>query len=129
VMIHRTVLGSMERFLACLTEHYGGAFPVWLSPIQAIIIPIADRHVGYAHELESDFKNEGIRVWVDDRSERMNLKIREAQLEKVPYMLVVGDKEVASSSVSLRLRSGNNLGLETVVQVKNRIRAAIEAKS
>lgn len=129
VMIHRTVLGSMERFLACLTEHYGGAFPVWLSPTQTIIIPIADRHVGYAHKIKSDFKNEGIRVRVDDRSERMNLKIREAQLEKVPYMLIVGDKEMASSSVSLRLRSGENLGLETLVQVKSRIRAAIEAKS
>jgi threonyl-tRNA synthetase len=129
VMIHRTVLGSMERFLACLTEHYGGVFPVWLSPVQTVIIPIADRHVGYAREIESDFKNEGIRVRVDDRSERMNLKIREAQLEKVPYMLIVGDKEMASSSVSLRLRNSENLGLETLVQVKSRIRAAIEAKS
>ena len=129
VMIHRTVLGSMERFLACLTEHYGGVFPVWLSPVQTIVIPIADRHVGYAHKIESDFKNEDIRVRVDDRSERMNLKIREAQLEKVPYMLIVGDKEMASSSASLRLRSGEDLGLETLVQVKSRIRAAVEAKS
>jgi len=129
VMIHRTVLGSMERFLACLTEHYGGAFPVWLSPVQTIIIPIADRHVGYAHKIESDFKNEGIRVQVDDRSERMNLKVREAQLEKVPYMLIVGDKEVASSSVSLRLGNGEDLGLETLAQVKSRIKADIEAKS
>ncbi len=129
VMIHRTVLGSMERFLACLTEHYGGVFPVWLSPVQTIIIPIADRHVGYAHKIGSDFKNESIRVQVDDRSERMNLKIREAQLEKVPYMLIVGDKEMASSSVSLRLRSGENPGLETLVQVKSRMRSAIEAKS
>jgi threonyl-tRNA synthetase len=129
VMIHRTVLGSMERFLACLTEHYGGAFPVWLSPVQTIIIPIADRHVGYAHKIESDFENEGIRVRVDDRSERMNLKIREAQLEKVPYMLIVGDKEMASSSASLRLRSGEDVGSEALVQVKSRIMAAIEAKS
>jgi threonyl-tRNA synthetase len=119
----------MERFLACLTEHYGGLFPVWLSPVQTIVIPIADRHVGYAHKIESDFKNEGIRVRVDDRSERMNLKIREAQLEKVPYMLIVGDKEIASSSVSLRLRSGENPGLETLVQVKSRIRTTIEARS
>ena len=129
VMIHRTVLGSMERFLACLTEHYGGVFPVWLSPVQSMIIPIADRHAGYAHKIESDFKNEGIRVRVDDRSERMNLKIREAQLEKVPYMLIVGDKEVASSSVSLRLRNGEDLGLETLAQLKSRIKADIEAKS
>lgn len=129
VMIHRTVLGSMERFLACLIEHYGGAFPLWLSPIQAIVIPIADRHVVYAHKIGDDFKNEGIRVQVDDRSERMNLKIREAQLEKIPYMLIVGDKEMASSSASLRLRSGEDLGLETLAQVKNRIKTAIEAKS
>ena len=129
VMIHRTVLGSMERFLACLTEHYGGAFPVWLSPIQSVIIPIADRHVGYAREIESDFKDEGIRIRVDDRSERMNLKIREAQLDKIPYMLIVGDKEMASSSVSLRLRNGEDLGLETLARVKRRMKAAIRAKS
>jgi threonyl-tRNA synthetase len=129
VMIHRTVLGSMERFLACLTEHYGGALPVWLSPVQAIIIPIADRHVDYARKIEDDFRDEVIRVRIDDRSERMNLKIREAQLEKVPYMLIIGDKEMASSSASLRLRSGEDLGLETLVEVKNRIKTAIEAKS
>jgi threonyl-tRNA synthetase len=129
VMIHRVVLGAMERFLACLIEHYGGAFPVWLSPVQATVIPIADRHVGYARRIESEFRDEGIRTQVDDRSERMNLKIREAQLEKVPYMLVVGDKEMASSSVSLRLRSGEDLGLETVAQVKSKVKAAIEAKS
>ncbi|RLC68915.1 MAG: threonine--tRNA ligase, partial [Chloroflexi bacterium] len=129
VMIHRTVLGSMERFLACLTEHYGGVFPIWLSPVQAVIIPIADRHIGYAHEIEASFKNDGIRVWVDDRSERMNLKIREAQLEKVPYMLIVGDKEMDSCGASLRLRSGEDLGLESLTEVKNRIRTAVEAKS
>jgi len=128
-MIHRTVLGSMERFLACLTEHYGGAFPVWLSPVQALIIPIADRHVSYTHKIASSFKNDGIRVWVDDRSERMNLKIREAQLEKVPYMLIVGDKEMAASSISVRLRSGEDLGVEALTEVKKRIRAAIEARS
>jgi len=129
VMIHRTVLGSMERFLACLTEHYGGAFPVWLSPVQTTIIPIADRHIDYARKIEDDFRDESIRVRIDDRSERMNLKIREAQLEKVPYMLIIGDKEMASSSASLRLRSGEDLGLETLVEVKSRIKTAIEAKS
>jgi threonyl-tRNA synthetase len=128
-MIHRTVLGSMERFLACLIEHYGGAFPVWLSPVQAVVIPIADRHFDYAHEIGSGLKKEGIRLRVDDRAERMNLKIREAQLEKVPYMLIVGDKETASSSVSLRLRSGEDVGSESLLQIKNRIKKAIEAKS
>ncbi len=127
-MIHRTVLGSMERFLACLTEHYGGFFPVWLSPVQALIIPIADRHVSYAHNIASGFKNDGIRVCVDDRSERMNLKIREAQLERVPFMLIVGDKEMAASSVSVRLRNGEDLGIETPAEVKKRITEAIEAR-
>jgi len=129
VMIHRVVLGAMERFLACLIEHYGGAFPVWLSPVQALIIPIADRHVSYAHKIASSFKNDGIRVWVDDRSERMNLKIREAQLEKVPYMLIVGDKEMAASGVSVRLRSGEDLSMEALLEVKKRIITAIEARS
>jgi threonyl-tRNA synthetase len=129
VMIHRTVLGSMERFLACLIEHYGGAFPVWLSPVQAIIIPISDRHVGYARTVEGDFSKEGIRVRVDDRSERMNSKIREAQLDKIPYMLVVGDKEISSSSASLRLRNSENAGMETLARIKSTIKAAIEAKS
>jgi len=129
VMIHRVVLGAMERFLACLIEHYGGAFPVWLSPVQATIVPISDRHFEYAHEIGSGFRGDGIRVRVDDRSERMNLKIREAQLEKVPYMLVVGDKEMTSSSVSLRLRTGEDLGLQSVAQVRSRILGDIEAKS
>jgi threonyl-tRNA synthetase len=128
VMIHRTVLGSMERFLACLIEHYGGVFPVWLSPVQAVVIPIADRHIGYARTIESSFRQDGIRVRVDDRSERMNLKIREAQLEKVPYMLIVGDKEMTSSSVSLRLRGGEDLGSEGLAEVTNRIRSAVEAR-
>ena len=127
-MIHRTVLGSMERFLACLIEHYGGAFPVWLSPVQAVIIPIADRHIDYAHQVGNELKEEGIRTQVDDRSERMNLKIREAQLNKIPYMIIVGDNEVASSNVSLRLRSGEDIGSQTISQVKAKIRRDIEAK-
>ncbi|GAH78941.1 unnamed protein product, partial [marine sediment metagenome] len=109
VMIHRTVLGSMERFLASLIEHYGGAFPVWLAPLQVMVIPVADRHLDYAHKLEAELKSQGIRVKVDARSERVNLKIRQAELEKIPYMLVVGDKEVAASTVSVRLRSGEQL--------------------
>ncbi|MFC2071049.1 threonine--tRNA ligase, partial [Chloroflexota bacterium] len=113
-MVHRTVLGAMERFLASLIEHYGGAFPVWLAPVQAVIIPIADRHIDYACKIEADFKKADIRVNVDARSERINQKIRQAQLEKVPYMLVVGDKEEADSSVSVRLRTGEQLPAQTV---------------
>jgi threonyl-tRNA synthetase len=129
VMIHRTVLGSMERFLACLIEHYGGAFPVWLAPVQAVIIPIADRHLDYARKVEKELRNEGIRTRIDDRSERMNLKVREAQIEKIPYMLIIGDKEASSSSVSVRLRTGENLGSQSVAQIKSRIKSAIENKS
>jgi len=109
VMVHRTVLGSMERFLASLIEHYGGTFPLWLAPVQARVIPVADRHLDYAHKLEAQLKNEGVRVEVDARSERINLKIRQAQLDKIPYMLIVGDKEIADSTVSIRLRSGEQL--------------------
>ncbi|MFC1934794.1 threonine--tRNA ligase [Chloroflexota bacterium] len=108
-MVHRTVLGSMERFLALLIEHYGGAFPVWLAPVQAAIIPVADRHLDYARQIETKLKTGGVRAQVDARSERMNLKIRQAQIEKIPYMLIVGDKEVANNTVSIRQRSGEQL--------------------
>ena len=128
-MIHRTILGSMERFLACLIEHYGGAFPLWLAPVQAMIIPIADRHIDCARQIKEKLQQEKIRVQVDDRSERMNLKIREAQLAKIPYMLIVGDKEAASSSVSLRLRNGEDVGLQSLSEAKARIKTVIEAKA
>jgi threonyl-tRNA synthetase len=111
-MVHRTVLGSMERFLASLIEHYGGAFPVWLAPVQVTLIPVADRHRDYACKLEVELKNDGLRVEVDDQSGTVNHKIRQAQLNKVPYMLIVGDQEVAAETVSVRWRSGkqqNNL--------------------
>ena len=124
-MVHRTVLGSMERFLASLIEHYGGAFPVWLAPLQVMIIPIADRHLDYAHQLEDKLKNEGIRAKVDTRSERINLKIRQAQLDKVPYMLIVGDKEVADSTVSVRLRSGEQAASQPFDSFKSSIKSTI----
>jgi threonyl-tRNA synthetase len=108
-MIHRALLGSWERFFGLLIEHYAGAFPVWLAPIQVKIIPVADRHLDYAQKLEAEFKARDVRVEVDDRSERMNLKIRQAQLEKVPYMMVVGDKEEADNTVAVRCRSGEQL--------------------
>jgi threonyl-tRNA synthetase len=129
VMVHRTVLGSMERFMACLVEQYAGAFPVWLAPVQAIIIPIADRHLDYSHQIAEELKNNDIRVQVDDRSERMNLKIREAQLMKIPYMVIVGDKEQAANQVSLRLRHGEDAGTLTTSDFLDRIRPIIESKS
>jgi threonyl-tRNA synthetase len=113
-MVHRTVLGSMERFLASLIENHGGAFPVWLSPVQVKIIPVADRHIDYARELETELKNISVRVEIDDRSERINLKIRQGQLDKVPYMLIVGDKEIADNLVSVRKRSGEQLPAQSL---------------
>jgi len=109
-MIHRALLGSLERFFGVLIEHYAGAFPVWLSPTQAAIIPIADRHLDYARKVEAELRKAGLRVMVDDRPERMNAKIRDAQNQKIPYMLVVGDKEEESGQVALRLRNGENPG-------------------
>ena len=129
VMVHRTVLGSMERYLATLLEHYGGAFPVWLAPVQVRVIPVADRHLDYARKLETELKNEGVRADVDDRSERINLKIRQAQLEKIPAMLIAGDKEVAASTVSIRLRSGEQLADQPFASFKKNIKTAIANKS
>jgi threonyl-tRNA synthetase len=108
-MIHRALFGSWERFFGLLIEHYAGAFPTWLAPVQVKIIPVADRHLEHARQIEKDVKMRGVRVEVDDRSERMNLKIRQAQLEKIPYMIIIGDKEVADNTVSVRRRSGEQL--------------------
>jgi threonyl-tRNA synthetase len=109
-MIHRALLGSMERFFGALIENNAGAFPVWLAPVQAVLIPIADRHVAYAQGVAEQLRTGGLRVQVDERNERMNAKIRDAQMQKVPFMLVVGDKEAEQGQVALRLRSGENPG-------------------
>jgi threonyl-tRNA synthetase len=109
-MVHRALLGSLERFFGVLIEHYAGAFPVWLSPMQVALIPIADRHIDFARAAAEQIRKAGLRVMVDDRSERMNAKIRDAQNQKIPYMLVIGDKEVENDQVALRLRSGENPG-------------------
>jgi len=128
-MVHRTVLGSMERFLASLIEHYGGAFPIWLAPVQVMVIPVADRHLDYARRLGDELKSEGVRVGVDARSETVNLKIRQAQLDKIPCMLVVGDREVAASTVSVRLRRGEQLASPTFARFKQSIREAIVSRA
>jgi len=124
-MVHRALLGSMERFFGVLIEHFGGAFPVWMAPVQAVVIPIADRHLGYAREVAEKLRVEGLRVELDDRPERMNAKIRDAQNQKVPYMLVIGDSEMESGQVSLRARDGSqekDLPLDGfITRVKERI--------
>ncbi len=109
VVIHRVIYGSLERFIGILIEHTAGAFPVWLAPVQVMLIPIADRHVAYAERVREVLREAGMRVEIDARNERMNARIRDAQLQKIPYMLIVGDQEEASSSVSVRLRSNVNL--------------------
>ena len=102
IMIHRALFGSLERFFGVLIEHYAGAFPLWLSPKQVILLPIADRHHDYAKEVAAKLKAEGFRVAVDDRSEKTGFKIREAQLQKIPYMLVIGDKEAETGESASR---------------------------
>ena len=118
-MVHRAILGSLERFLGVLIEHYAGAFPLWLAPVQAVVIPIADRHLEYAQSVKEQLRDRGFRAEVDARGERMNLKIRHAQLQKIPYMLVVGDREQEQGAVAVRQREGGDLGamaLETLVE-------------
>ena len=110
VVIHRAIFGSIERFIAILTEHFAGAFPLWLAPVQVIVLPIADRHAEYARSVESRLKTEGVRATIDERQEKINYKIREAQLQKIPYMLVVGDREVTESAVAVRSRAKGDLG-------------------
>ncbi|MFP3974653.1 MAG: threonine--tRNA ligase [Dehalococcoidia bacterium] len=129
VMVHRTVLGSMERFFACLIEHYGGAFPVWLAPVQVRVIPITDRHIDYAQQIADNLRQDSIRVEIDQRNERMNLKIREAQLAKIPYMLVIGDSEVESSTVTARLRNGENLKSLSLEDFKDRVKTSVQSKA
>jgi threonyl-tRNA synthetase len=127
-MVHRALLGSMERFFGVLIEHYAGAFPVWLSPVQAMVIPIADRHVAYAKEVQEKLKGAGIRSEVDESSDRMQAKIRNAQLQKIPYMLVVGDKEAEAGAVAIRLRSGEDLKAKPLAEFIALAKAAIEKK-
>ena len=120
-MVHRALLGSIERFVGIMIEHYGGAFPLWLAPVQAVVIPIADRHIEYAQHVERELRARRLRVEVDASGERMGNKIRRAQLQKVPYMLVVGDREVEADQVSVRDRSGDDLGAMPLFQVGDRM--------
>ena len=127
-MVHRAIIGSMERFLGILIEHYGGAFPVWLAPVQAVVIPIADRHMDYVLQIRDELRSHDLRVDVDDRKERMNLKIRDAQMQKVPYMLVVGDAEVANGTASVRLRSEENLGPIAISHLLKRLQEDVNSR-
>jgi threonyl-tRNA synthetase len=128
VVIHRAIFGSFERFIAILIEHYAGAFPLWLAPVQAIVLPIADRHADYARTVRDRLAATGIRVELDERQEKIGYKIREAQLQKIPYMLVTGDREAAEGTVSVRTRSGGDQGARRIDDFVELALAEIAAK-
>lgn len=129
IMIHRACFGSMERFIGILTEHYAGAFPTWMAPVQVKILPISEKHVEYAKELAKQMHRDYVRVEVDDRSEKIGYKIRQAQMEKVPYMLVVGDKEMEDNSVNVRKHGGDELGTVPFDEFFNSIKIEIKERN
>jgi threonyl-tRNA synthetase (EC 6.1.1.3)/Ser-tRNA(Thr) hydrolase (EC 3.1.1.-) len=127
-IIHRALLGSIERFTGVLIEHYAGHLPIWLSPIQVAIIPIADRHLDYAKEVFELLKAQNIRAYIDDRPERMNAKIRDNELQKIPILLVVGDKEVQEKSLSVRSKNEEFQGVMNVYDFIEKLKTAIQNK-
>jgi threonyl-tRNA synthetase len=129
VVIHRAIFGSLERFIGILIEHFAGAFPLWFAPLQAIVLPIADRHLDYAREVAEGLRTAGLRADFDDRQEKVNYKIREAQLQKIPYMLVVGDKEVADRTVAVRSRAKGDLGARPLDQFVTDALAEVRTKA
>ncbi|MBE0429732.1 MAG: threonine--tRNA ligase [Thermoleophilia bacterium] len=129
IMIHRALLGSLERFIGCLIEHYAGAFPLWLAPVQAVMLPVADRHLQYVEQIATRLGQEGIRVEIDYRKESVGKKIRDAQLEKIPYMLVAGDKEEDAGTISVRLYSDGDVGARPVEELVGDMMREIGEKS
>jgi threonyl-tRNA synthetase len=128
LMVHRALYGSVERFFGTLVEHYAGAFPVWLSPVQAVVMPITDRQLDYAKKVHSRLEEAGFRAQLDDRKEKVNLKIREAQMQKIPYMLVVGDREAEAGSVAVRHRKHGDMGAKPVEQFIEELRGLVDLK-
>ncbi|MDD4716397.1 MAG: threonine--tRNA ligase, partial [Oscillospiraceae bacterium] len=129
VMIHRVAFGSIERFIGILIEHYAGAFPAWLAPVQVSILPITDRTAAYASQVEKQLAESGFRAETDHRSEKIGYKIREAQMQKVPYMLILGDKEASEGTVSVRSRNQGDLGAMEPQEFMKKLRAEIEEKA
>ena len=128
VMIHRVVFGSIERFIGIITEHFAGAFPAWLAPVQVKILPVTDRALDYAKELSDALDGQGFRVEVDDRNEKIGKKIREATLEKVPYMIVVGDRDMENKTVSVRTRAGEDLGAMSLENFSAKLKEVVDSK-
>jgi len=129
LMVHRALYGSIERFFGVLIEHYAGAFPVWLSPVQAVMIPISERHAEYANKVAAQLKAVGVRVHVDARNEKMNAKIREHAMQKVPFLLVVGDKEAEAGKVNVRTRGKEKTEDMAAPEFVEKIRKLIAEKS
>ena len=128
VMLHRVIFGSIERFIGILIEHFAGAFPLWLAPVQVKILPISDSQVEYAKQVKAKMEKEGIRVEIDERNEKIGYKIREAQLQKIPYMLVVGEKEMAEDAVAVRSRKEGDIGQVKVEEFIAKAKEEIEKK-
>lgn len=128
VVIHRAVYGSIDRFIGILTEHYAGAFPLWLAPVQVKLLPVSDRYVDYAFQVKKSLEEAGVRVELDARAEKLGYKIREAQLDKVMYMFILGEKEQISGSVSIRKRGEGDLGLRSLPEIMEQIKSEITAK-
>lgn len=129
VMLHRVVLGSIERFIGVITEHFAGAFPAWLAPVQVKVLPVTDRAAEYADQVAAQLDGQGFRVEVDHRSEKIGKKIREATLEKVPYMLVVGDRDMENGTVSPRHRTGEDLGGMSLEQFAALLKEEVDSKT
>jgi len=128
-MVHRALYGSIERFFALLIEHYSGALPAWLAPTQAVVIPVSHHNVEYARKVGDELTAAGFRAEVDERQERMNAKIRDAQLQKIPYMLVVGNREEEARGVSVRLRTNENRGMTDLSEFVDHLRNVVDTKS
>ena len=129
LMVHRALYGSIERFFGILIEHYGGAFPAWLAPVQVAVLPITDRQIDYAKQVEARLKEAGVRVELDDRKETVQLKIRDAQMQKVPYMLVLGGREAESGAVAVRHRKHGNLGVKPLDDFISDLKRLIDSKA
>jgi threonyl-tRNA synthetase len=129
VMVHRALLGAVERFFGVLIEHYAGAFPVWLAPVQAMVLPISEKHLAYARDVVQQLRVAGIRVQLDDRNEKLNARIRDAQLQKVPFMLVIGDREAAGGGVAVRRRDTGDAGVKQTGQFISWVRELIDSRT
>jgi threonyl-tRNA synthetase len=129
VMVHRALFGSIERFFGVLIEHYTGAFPVWLAPVQAVVLPISEKHAAYARDVFSQLRAAGVRLQLDDRNEKLNARIRDAQLQKIPFMLVVGDREAQGQGVAVRRRDTGDAGFKPLAEFIPWLRELIDTRA